>query len=57
MVELGVVEDDSVAQAGVQVEKEPVRDHVGIDSVREIHPGFALIGREISRLFPDWVRS
>ena len=33
MVELGVVEDDSVAEAGVKVEEESIRDHVSKHSV------------------------
>ena len=35
VVKPGVVEDDSVAEAGVQVEEETISDHVGIDFVRE----------------------
>ena len=35
VVKLGVVEDDSVVEAGVEVEEETIRDHVSIDSVCE----------------------
>ena len=30
------MEDDSVAEAGVEVEEETIRDHVSIDSVRAV---------------------
>ena len=35
VVKLGVVEDDSVVEAGVEIEEETVGDHVGIDLVFE----------------------
>ena len=36
VVKPGVVEDDSVVEARVEVEEEAIQDHVSIDSVRVV---------------------